>query len=294
MSTCAVIVTYNRRVLLVQCLAALAAQTVAPDRILVVDNASTDGTAEMVRRDYPSIDLAALPVNSGGAGGFHEGLRRAHAGGADWVWLMDDDTIAEPSAHEELLRHVDHQDPLGRPVSLLSSRAVWTDGQLHPMNAQGFERTRTGLVVEAAKQHLMPLRTATFVSLFVHRGAVDRHGLPLRRYVLWSDDIEYTARVLRHDAGFVVPASVVVHKTATAHTATTASPERFYLHVRNSIYMLRGTAWSRSEKLSLLFGLLVSVAQYVRHQRFAGAPLRAIFRGTRDGLRRGAPTPLNP
>lgn len=58
---------------------------------------------EMLEREHPHVDLLALAENEGGAGGFHEGMRRAHAGGADWMWLVDDDTIARPGALAELL-----------------------------------------------------------------------------------------------------------------------------------------------------------------------------------------------
>jgi GT2 family glycosyltransferase len=285
----AVIVTRDRRPLLVECLGALSQQRRPADRILVVDNASSDGTVQMLREEYPEIGVLALPTNQGGAGGFYEGLRAAHAGGADWIWLMDDDTIPTPSCLQALLDAADRA-PDPEPL-LLSSKAIWTDGRLHPMNPQGFERHRIENVVAAGELGLMPLRTATFVSLLVNRRAIDIHGLPLRRYFLWSDDIEYTARVLRSAPGYLVPASVAVHKTEEPHTAISSSGERFYFHVRNSLYMLRGTAWAPSEKPSLLWGLLVTVFDYLRFNRFAPSSIPIILRGLRDGLKPGAPTP---
>lgn len=293
MDVCAVIVTFERPLLLMECLDAIARQTRAPDRVLVIDNASRDETARIVRDRYPWVELVVLPENVGGAGGFHEGVRLGHDGGADWVWLMDDDTIPEAGALAALMRRTTHVDPLGRPPSLLSSRVVWTDGRLHPMNRPGFERTRLELVVDGAVHRMMPLRATTFVSLLVARRAIDEHGLPLAGYFIWSDDIEYTARILRSGAGYVIPESVVVHKTARAHTAVTSVGARFYFHVRNTIYMLRGPAWTAAEKPSLLFGLLVSVGQYLRVNHFAPRSLPAISRGVRDGLRREIPRPRN-
>ena len=82
-SICAIVVTHNRKEMLRECLAALADQTRQVDRILVVDNASSDGTRAMVEHDYRHVDLLHLPANEGGAGGFHEGMRRARADGAD-------------------------------------------------------------------------------------------------------------------------------------------------------------------------------------------------------------------
>jgi len=83
---CAVVVTYNRKDLLVECLEALRRQTGPLDAIYIIDNASTDGTPELLRsrgyRDGAVIEnpldgseiiirYVRLPVNTGGAGGFH-------------------------------------------------------------------------------------------------------------------------------------------------------------------------------------------------------------------------------
>lgn len=282
----AVIVTFNRRDLLEECLAALAAQTRPVDRVLVLDNASTDGTGQMVRDQHPEATLVALPQNVGGAGGFHRGMEEAHSGGADWIWLMDDDTLPRPDALAELLAAPAMlPDGVPRPL-LLASKAVWHDGRLHPMNAPGFERNRTDLVIRGCERGLMPLRTATFVSLLVHRDAVDQHGLPHAHFFIWSDDIEYTARVVRHGGGaYLVPTSVVHHNTETAYTAVSTSGSRFYYHARNTVYMIRGSAWDRREKLTLLWILMATSSRYLRHNRFAPANVAVVLRGLRDGLR---------
>ena len=99
----AVVVTCNRRQLLLEALAAVHAQSRAPDAVIVVDNASADGTAGAVRRHYPSVRLAELTRNTGGAGGFAYGMALALAGGADLIWLMDDDTVPKLGALRALL-----------------------------------------------------------------------------------------------------------------------------------------------------------------------------------------------
>ena len=283
-SVSAVVVTYNRLPLLRECLTALAEQTRPPDRVIVVDNASTDGTPEAVRSEFPAADLLALPENVGGAGGFHEGLKLAHADGAEWIWLMDDDTIPTPTALAELLAAPAAIGGMARP-QLLSSRTLWRDGRLHPMNEPSFKREPEHFV-ESCERGVLPLRMATFVSLLVHRSAVDEFGLPLKHYFIWSDDIEYTARVLRdRDVGYFVPDSVVEHRTKAAHTAVTETGGRFYYHVRNSLYMMRGPAWNLREKLSLVWALVFTTQIYLRHNRFARANLAIVARGLRDGVR---------
>ena len=277
----AVVVTRDRRDLLEECLHALTAQTRRPDRILVVDNASTDGTPELLAGRYPNVEVLELGVNRGGAGGFAAGLERAHAQGAAFAWLLDDDTIPEVRALEELLAAAEAD--VAPPPLLLSSVARWTDGRLHPMNLPGIERERFAAFAPAAEHGLLPLRVTTFVSLLVARAAVDRFGLPDERFFLWSDDLDYTGRVTRGGGGaYLVPASVVHHKTPRPHTALTASGERFYFHVRNTLWMLRGGAWGAAEKLSLVYLLVPQVLAYLR----AGGSAAVVGRGLRDGLAR--------
>jgi GT2 family glycosyltransferase len=277
----AIVVTHNRKELLRECLAALAGQKRPPDRILVVDNASSDGTRAMVESEYSEVDVLALVRNEGGAGGFHEGMKRAHADGAEWLWLMDDDTIPAPEALAELLAARARLEPT--QPTLLASRVVWRDGRMHPMNAPGPERRQLERVIDGAERGLMPLRFATFVSLLVHRGAVDRHGLPLKHFFMWSDDIEYTGRVLQRDAGYLVPTSVTLHKTRTAHTAMTSPPGLFYYHVRNTLFIVRAPGRRPREKLIFVWVLLSSIVEYLARNRSA-ASVVAILRGLRDGL----------
>jgi len=153
------------------------------------------------------------------------------------------------------------------------------------MNEPGFERDDASFVIAGSEHGLMPLRTTTFVSLLVHRDAVDRFGLPLAHFFIWSDDIEYTARVVRGGgAAYLVPTSVVHHKTKTAYTAVSTSGPRFYYHARNTLFMLRGRAWDAREKLTLVWILGNTSLQYLRHNRFARENLAVVTRGLRDGL----------
>jgi rhamnopyranosyl-N-acetylglucosaminyl-diphospho-decaprenol beta-1,3/1,4-galactofuranosyltransferase len=281
----AVVVTHNRREMLEACLEAVAEQTRPPDAVIVVDNASTDGTPEMVAAAYPDARLVRLPENLGSSGGFHRGLAEAHGSGATWAWVMDDDTIPTPTALERLLDAPGpppgYPDPL-----LLCSRVVWSDGTLHPMNQPVLRRVPQ-LYVEAAGRGLLPIRTATFPSLLVHREAIERFGLPNAHYFIWSDDWEYTSRILRREPlGYLVPSSVVEHRTKTAHPADTDAAPRYYFHVRNWLFMMRSRSFAPIEKASLAFWLAGSVVAYLRVNRASGESLRTLWRGVRDGLGR--------
>ena len=283
-TVCAVVVTHNRLALLRECLSALQGQTRRPDRVLVVDNASGDGTADAVRAEFPAAELISLPDNRGSSGGFHAGLEAAQAGEGEWFWLMDDDTIARSDALAALLAAPAALADLPPAPMLLASRVVWRDGRLHPMNTPGFERSDVARLVDSGARGLVPLRVTTFVSLLVRRAAVERHGLPPRHFFIWSDDLEFTARILRHEAGYVVPDSVVEHRTKEAHTAVSSSGGRFYFHVRNTLFMLRGSAWNGVEKATLLYLLIATTVAYLRAADGRRRALQVVARGLRDGV----------
>ena len=80
-----------------------------------------------------------------------------------------------------------------------------------------------------------------------------------------------------------MPRSVVLHKTAAAHTAMTSAPDRFYFHVRNTLFIIRRPTRSRRDRLVFLWLLLQSSAEYlVRNPGLVA--VREILRGARDGL----------
>ncbi|MBA2697588.1 MAG: glycosyltransferase [Nocardioidaceae bacterium] len=281
----AVVVTWNRRDLLAESLRALDAQTVPPRAVIVVDNASDDGTAQLLARDFPHVDVVRTRRNTGGAGGFAIGLRRALATPTEAVWLMDDDTVPEPEALAALvaarLGYVDPAHP-SRPPALVASRVVWTDGRDHPMNTPRKKPGVRHAEVAAAEAILcVPVRSASFVSVLVDADLVRERGLPIADYFLWNDDFEYTTRLVRDRVGLWCPASVVVHKTSTFGSIATDPGERFFYEVRNKVWL-----FGRSHGLSPV-EKAVYAASTVRRwvHTFARSPdRRTLWRGLRGGV----------
>ncbi|MFC9973733.1 glycosyltransferase [Spirillospora sp. NPDC127200] len=282
----AVVVTYNRRDLLVQALSALLGQTRSPDRIIVVDNASHDGTARLVRERFPQVDLLELPRNVGGAGGFGAGAARALDTGADLIWLLDDDTVPEPGALAALLDARERGTAADGPPVLVASRVVWTDGRDHPMNTPR-AKPGTGAAEWAAARAAgcVPIRSASFVSVLVDAGAVRERGLPVADYFLWNDDFEFTTRLLRGRRGLLCPDSLVVHKTRVFGGTETDPGDRFFYEVRNKIWLFTASPGLAPAERVLYAGSTVrrwSRTFIASDDR--GTLGRAMLRGMRAGL----------
>ncbi|MCC7359782.1 MAG: glycosyltransferase family 2 protein [Anaerolineales bacterium] len=101
-SVCTLILNTNRRADTLACLASLAASTYANNTIIVLDNASTDGSPAAIRAAYPSVRVVALPENRGYAGNNNVGLTLALASGADWALVLNEDTLLAPDCVAQL------------------------------------------------------------------------------------------------------------------------------------------------------------------------------------------------
>jgi rhamnopyranosyl-N-acetylglucosaminyl-diphospho-decaprenol beta-1,3/1,4-galactofuranosyltransferase len=207
----AVVVTYNRLELLQRLVERLRGVE-GLESVLVVDNASTDGTGEWLAT-LPSNQ--AIPVepglgageaagpqvlgrtsatNRGGAGGFHDGLAWAVELGADLVWLMDDDGLPDPDCLQLLLAHDGELDFWGPAVIAEqdSSRLCF------PIRLPGGTRVVHDMasVSAAARDGLIADVVIPFNGVLVTAELVGRIGLPREEFFIWGDDVEYLWRAL--------------------------------------------------------------------------------------------------
>jgi rhamnopyranosyl-N-acetylglucosaminyl-diphospho-decaprenol beta-1,3/1,4-galactofuranosyltransferase len=186
---CAVVVTYNRKVLLRQCLLALESQTRRPEAILVVDNCSTDGTDAMLSEEFGHLSHLRLPVNTGGAGGFHDGMKWAYQQGFEWIWVMDDDVEAVPEALATLLEfqtlsefiHPRRVNDKGEPVP-------W-EGVLDPTSG-GKKAFGTDISFENGRAWIS-VNYGCFEGALIHRRIVELIGFPDKRFFIQGDDTIY-------------------------------------------------------------------------------------------------------
>ncbi len=282
----AVVVTYNRKGLLLECVERLLGQTLRNQLdIIVIDNASTDGTHEALLPYEKAGDLfySNTGANLGGAGGFSFGMKTAVERGYGWAWVMDDDCMPEPDALEELYKV---GDLLGQDYGFLSSKVLWKDGSICAMNVQ--RRTVFKNVVDYSRD-VIPIEMASFVSLFVPCSNIERFGLPIKEFFIWTDDWEFTRRLSRELPCYLVTTSEVVHKSASNIGANIATSEidrieRFFYLYRNDVVLYKREGFT---------GIGYEVLRLVNHvvRVLVKAPdnkllrIKKIVSGTLAGLR---------
>ena len=290
MKITAVVVTYNRLDKLRLCLEALLSQTAPLHEIVVVNNHSTDGTAAYLDKmvsEHAMVRHYELPENVGGAGGFEKGVGVAVERGADYVWIMDDDTLPESAALGELLGAFRAFDNVG----FACSRVNWTDGNLHNMNKPWFiVHPDNNRIVETITEPVTCER-ASFVSIMVSGDVVKKIGLPIGEYFIWGDDTEYTARIIRAGyRGVYVPASVVTHLTpsnigASIVEAPVGASGRFYYQMRNVMANKRMDTNPVVAFVSSLFLLRRTLRRIRRRADHQKEFREQVMKGFRDGLK---------
>lgn len=242
------IVTYNRKKLLEQCIFAVKNQSFTYFDLYIVDNASTDGTKEVVQKEKlldSRIHYLNTGKNMGGAGGFFYGIKSLALKGYERFWIMDDDTIPEENALEKLLA----ADVLLKGnYGFLSSYVTWVDNAPCTMNKPQICDDWVGHL-EYMEEGLIPIKRATFVSLFLNINTVKRFGLPIKEFFIWGDDWEYTDRISDGERkNFFVMQSKVQHKTKNNVGSDLSNDssdriDRYFYSFRNELYLAKRHGW---------------------------------------------------
>lgn len=282
----AVVVTYNRKDLLKQCVENLLAQEEVSCDVIIIDNASTDNTAEMIETEFqtPHVIYWNTGANLGGAGGFQFGVKKAVESGYEYVWIMDDDTLPEKEALKELFAA---DKELKGNWGFLSSVAYWTDGSICRMNIQ-----KRNIFKHIGKTEYesfyAPIAMCSFVSLLVKSDVIQEVGLPIGEYFIWTDDYEFTGRISRKYPCYMVSGSKVVHamkKHTRVNFATddAARIDRYQYIYRNDVhcyrqYGIQGWLYIILKDMYSIFNVIMNAKENKLER------IRVILKGFKKGI----------
>ena len=257
----AVLVTYNRKDLLMECLDGLFRQTRPIDGLVLIDNASTDGTAELLHAqkilpELPPADIRTvwevrrqsvrqgemdfvyrrLPRNEGGSGGFHEGVKLALELDCDWFWMMDDDVEPEEGCLQGQLA-------FSNISKCIHPRKYFQDGLAHQW--EGYISPVTGRRIfqpdiSFRKGFLFcTMNTGCFEGMLIHRSVVEKIGLPDKRFFLGGDDSVYGFLAHFHTPVLYLKAPRINKKKIYQVEDNPISDRSIYYGMRNAFLMQR-------------------------------------------------------
>lgn len=216
-----VVLNWNQRELTLQCLASLQAITYRNCRVIMVDNGSSDGTAEAVRSRFPAVTVLALRRNLGFAGGNNVGMRHALEGGAQMVLLLNNDTLVEPAFLDHLVERARSEPGAGMvaPKILYHGEPdrIWYAGGVISMWTGTMRHVG---IREADGGRFDTPRTvdyATGCCLLVKHEVIERVGMLDESYRIYTEDADWSMRVRR--AGYSIlyePGSRILHRVSVS------------------------------------------------------------------------------
>ncbi|HUY13362.1 MAG TPA: glycosyltransferase family 2 protein [Terriglobia bacterium] len=185
-------------------------------RILVVDNASTDDSVDRIRAAFPNLLIVENRINLGFSGGCNAGIRHALADGADYVWLLNNDTVVDSYALQAMVEVAESEARIGAVGSILhwmrepSRIQVWGGGWV------SFWTGRSG-------HHYFPttaerLHYLTGASLLLRRSALDDTGLlDDKTFFMYWEDADLCFRLRKRGWRLAVAEeSIILHKQAAS------------------------------------------------------------------------------
>ena len=301
MNIVAVIVTHTRRHALLQTLAATLAQPFAG--VVVVDNASTDGSREWLEQcDDPRLHLILHDHNAGGAGGFALGMAAAlEHFNPDWQLCYDDDAFPAPDALRQFAA-ADLSD-----CDSAAAAVYYRDGSICEMNRPSYNpfwhprkllRTALGVFSGHARgafhvadhayhtHDALPIDSSSFVGYFVRADWVRRLPLPEPGLFIYGDDVLYTLNLSKHGGRHCfLPAVRFIHDCSTFQSARRGYHPMWkaYFTYRNGLLIYRMAAGAWFYPVALLKALIWLAA--ARHYRNKRLYLRLWWQAVRDGIR---------
>ncbi|MGE5303976.1 MAG: glycosyltransferase family 2 protein, partial [Alphaproteobacteria bacterium] len=213
------ILTFNARELALQCLQSVSRVTTPNLTVVVVDNASSDGTYEALVEANFNIRLICNQENLGFAGGNNVGIRMALREGADYVVLLNQDTVVDPAFIDELVAQAEADRRAGFVCSKIyfldQPNILWFAGATFNTMTGRNRHIGHGQLDTGQYDHVREIARPCGCSLLITRELLDQVGVMEEKYFLYCEEIDWMLRARKK--GFVAvmaPKSKVWHKVS--------------------------------------------------------------------------------
>jgi GT2 family glycosyltransferase len=284
-----VILNTNRRADTLACLASLRASNYSNHQALVLDNASTDGSVEAIRAEFPEARVLCLERNLGYAGNNNVGIGEALKLGAEWVWVLNEDVVVAPDALSQMMALAARQPGAGTlgPLvyhasepTVIQTAGGQLDRRWHSYH-RGQNQPDTG-------QYTRPelVDWISGCAILVRRAAIEQAGVLDERYFYYWEETEWCLRLRRHGwQAWCVPAARAWHKGVQREYQP--SPHITYYATRNWLLTLAKHRAPAAAWLRTLGWVLRNLTAWTLQPRWRAkrAHRDAMWHGLRDFIR---------
>jgi len=246
-----VLVNWNGGEYTIPCIESLLEGNIIPNRIVVVDNASRDGSADKIVKAFPGIELIRNSENLGFTGANNMGIARLTEVGCEYIWVLNNDTTIDKQCLSTLKKYLDEHPEAaacsGKILYQEPERLIWYAGSTY---SRWTVRSRHRGYGEEDRGQYDSTGAVPFLSgccMFVRRSALDRIGAFDDHFFAYGEDADWCLRA--REAGLrldYVPGAVVRHKVNASvnkvkdrKTRGSTSPFSVYITSRNSLYLIR-------------------------------------------------------
>lgn len=239
-----VIVTYNRLDKLKIALNSYEKQTIKPKYILVVNNNSTDGTNEYLEEwKYNSSEIEKIIVNldknTGGSGGFYEGLKNSLELESEWVWVADDDAYPQENAFEIAQNYVEQHKQ--ENLSAICGAVFKSDGitvdcsHRRTIATSAFNRiSQPYSKPKDYEKDEFEINGFSYVGTMINKEKLKQTELTKKDYFIYYDDTEHSYRLSKLGKIVCIPSMKVVHDAPHSEMSEIVKWKLYYL-VRNTL-----------------------------------------------------------
>ena len=295
---CIVVLNWNRPDDTIECVQSLQKTDYANAEILIVDNGSTDESTALFTARLPGIQILQTGQNLGYTGGNNFGFEYALKQGADYVFVLNNDTTVDPDCIQRLVDAGETYPETGvlgcfvfayAPPRPFLYAGLHTQKTLGRPSMGGFvgEEIADKVEKDAAIEEVVPIDAAHGCAFVIKRAALERVKGFDPKFFAVHEEVDLSMRV--QEAGYqvvAVPQARIYHKVGA--TFGSASPNRTYYDVRNKVHYFNNRAAAQAARLPgqfwvryTLSGLGRSVKQLLKGDR---PQAQAVFQGTLDGI----------
>jgi GT2 family glycosyltransferase len=287
----AVVLTYNGSADTLACLRSLRQTGFPRLQVFVVDNGSSDDTAERVREEFPDAELIRTERNLGYAGGNNVGIERAMQERCDYVLVLNNDTTVEPGAIDAMVRAAHGRGDVGAVAPLITyldePDVIWCAGGSYDAR-RGYPGRMRGYRASVSGTRLSSEATGRFsgAAVLLPASIIRQVGVFSERLGFLYEDVDLSLRI--RAGGFRIwfePEAVVRHRVAGTQQGE-HSEASFYYGVRNQLEVARTHAPLDPLRSSWRMATIVVVHLLrIRRAQERTAALLAVLRGVRDQRR---------